>query len=365
MRKGFGIKQRSILLGLSSFLFLIFLIKLIPEGRIIRKGVAASATFQSTDIYLGTSSTPIQTSTTFQTPTIGELTQIPQSTSNSVCATIWGNKPPLVLPEWLTTPPNAEGLYSDEKYVLLASHLISEGIVNSGDCPSGGLTPDGVANSCGMEKAYAKVIFWQNQFDQYIYSAAQVNQIPAVMIKRLFAQETQFWPPNSMAPGAYGIGNVRSPGIEPLFLWNYEIYQNTCQDVYSQSCTQPYSKLPLENQQILRGYFITHYIDTYCATCLNSIDLDKTKRSIDFFAKLIVANCFQVNQILNNNGFSSPTLSYEDAWRLTLANYTVGPTCINNGLQQMDVSKGFYWENFDNRLGSNCNADIYINSITR
>jgi hypothetical protein len=365
MRNGFGISQRSILFGLCSIFILVFLIKATPAEKNIRKGEEASVTFQSVDNHPTTSSTPILTSTTFPRPTIGLQTQIPQSTSNSVCATIWGNKPPQILPGWLTTPPNADGLYSEVKYVFLAGHLISEGIVDSGDCPNGGLTPDGVANSCGMEKAYTKVIFWQNQFDQYIYSAAQVNQISAVMLKRLFAQETQFWPPNSIAPRAYGIGNVRSPGIEPLFLWNYEIFQNTCHDVYSQSCSQPYSKLPLENQQILRGYFISHYIDAYCATCLNSIDLDKIKRSIDFFAKLIVANCFQVNQILNNNGFSSPTLSYEDAWRLTLANYTVGPTCINNGIQQMDVSKGFYWEDFDNSLGSNCNADIYINTITR
>ncbi len=365
MIKGFGTSQRSILLGLSSFLFLIFLIKVIPAGKNIGQGEEAAATLHSVDITLAASSMPISASTTLPTATISLPTQISQSTSNSVCATIWGNNPPLVLPVWLTTPIHADGLYSEEKYVLLASHLISEGIVDLGDCPNGGLTSEGMANSCGMEKAFAKVIIWQNQFDEFIYSAAQANQIPAVMIKRLFAQETQFWPPNSIAPRTYGIGNVSSPGIEPLFLWNYEIFQNTCHDVYSQSCNQSYSKLPLENQQILRGYFISHNIDSYCATCPNSIDLDKTKRSIDFFAKLIVANCFQVNQILNNNGFSSPSISYEDAWRLTLANYTVGPTCINNGMQHTDVSKGFHWEDFDNGLGSNCNADIYINTITR
>jgi hypothetical protein len=366
MRHGFGITPRLFLLGLSVIFFLLIILFLtIPAKTNTQKGDVPSISEQSTNTSVATSSTSIISSPTYSKPTISLQTQVLPISSNSVCADIWEIKPPTTLPDWLSSPPNADGLYSEVKYFYLAGHFISEGIVDASECPSGGLTSDGVANSCGMDKAYAKVILWQNQFDQPIFSAAQLNQIPASIIKRLIAQETQFWPPNSIDTGAYGIGNVRSPGIEPLFMWNYDIYQNTCHDVYSQSCTQPYSKLPLEVQQILRGYFISHYINSYCDTCLNLIDLDKTKASIDYFAKLIVANCYQVNQILYNNGISSNSLSYVDAWRLTLANYTIGPTCINNGISQMDVSKGFSWEDFDERLGSNCNADIYINTITR
>jgi len=43
---------------------------------------------------------------------------------------------------------------------------------------------------------------------------------------------------------------------------------------------------------------------------INGIDLDKTRRSIDYFAKLIVANC---HRIINEYGFSTQTISYEAA----------------------------------------------------
>ncbi len=367
MRFGSGLSRRSILLGISVFFFsLIVIIKALPSEPKTGEVNEPSVTFPSeennaTPLSSQASSSP----TTYLEPTGILQTQVPPISMNSVCANIWDIELPATLPGWLETPPNTDGLYTNIKYVYLAGHMISEGIVNARDCSNGGLTQDGVANTCGMEKAYPEVIIWQNQFNQSIFSAAQENQIPAVMIKRLFAQETQFWPPNSNAPRAYGIGNVSSPGIEPLFMWNYEIYQDTCNDVYSQSCSQPYTKLPLQDQQILRGYFIKNYIDSYCDTCKNKIDLEKTKKSIDYFAKLIVANCFQVNQILYNYGFSSQTLSYEDAWRLTLANYTVGPSCINHGIEQMDISSGFSWVDFNNKLGSNCDAGIYIDAITR
>lgn len=269
------------------------------------------------------------------------------------------------MPEWLRTPPNAEGLYTEIKYVFLAGHLISKGIVNASDCPDRGLTLNGVANTCGMEKAFTQVVNWQNHFNHDIFTAAQDNQIPAVVVKRLFAQETQFWPPISLAPPTYGLGNVTSPGIEPLFIWFVDVYQNTCREVFFQSCTQSYSKLSLPDQQVLRGFFISHYIHAYCDTCINGIDLDKTRRSIDYFAKLIVANCHQIDRILNEYGFSTQTISYEAAWRLTLANYTIGAGCVINGIEQMDVSKGFSWVYFNEKLVSNCNVDIYLNSITR
>jgi len=366
MRNGTGFSQRSILIGLCLiFIVMVFLINAIPAEIYNGERDEPSVSFQNADNFITTSSAPTLTSTTYQTPTIIQQTQVPPSSSDSVCATIWGIEPPTTLPEWLRTPPNADGLYTEVNYVVIAGHLISKGLVNASDCPDGGLTSDGIANTCGMEKAYTQVVNWQNQFNQDILTAAQDNQIPATVLKRLFAQETQFWPPNSFAPPAYGIGNVTSPGIEPLFMWYDDIYQNTCREVFSQSCTQPYSELSLKDQQVLRGFFISRYIHAYCDTCLNGIDLDKTRRSIDYFAKLIVANCHQVDLLLNTHGFSTQTLSYEVAWRLTLANYTVGAGCVINGVEHMDVSKGFSWEYFNEKLGSNCSADIYLSTITR
>ena len=174
-------------------------------------------------------------------------------------------EPPL--PGWLLTPASAEGLRTEVKYSILAGQLISHGIVDATGCLDSGLTRDGTANTCGMEKAYPQVITWQNQFDDEILQAARDNRIPAQIIKRLFAQETQFWPPDTLAPASYGIGNVTSPGIEPLFLWYDDIYQEACRGLSSTDCSQPYHSLPLKEQQALRGYLISQYMHAYCPTC--------------------------------------------------------------------------------------------------
>jgi len=251
--------QRSTLIALCLIIFMmVFLINAITSDKFNGERFEPSVTFQNANIFRTISYEPTLTNTTYQTLIVSLQTQVPSSSSNSVCAKIWGIETPTTLPEWLRSPPNAEGLYTDIKYVFLAGHLISKGIVNASDCPDRGLTLDGVANTCGMEKAYTQVVNWQNHFNQDIFTAAQDNQIPAVVVKRLFAQETQFWPPISFAPPTYGLGNVTSPGIESLFIWFVDVYQNTCREVFFQSCTQSYSKLSHPDQQVLRGFFISH-----------------------------------------------------------------------------------------------------------
>lgn len=312
--------------------------------------------------------TPLVSPTVEANVTSDTDSQIPTEaySEQSICSRIWGISPPTTLPEWLTTPANVDGLYTEVKYGYLAGKLISSGLVDAKDCPDGGLTPDGWSNTCGMEKAFSAVVSWQNQFNPEILQAAQENQIPAQLIKRLFAQETQFWPPTDLAPRAYGIGNVTSPGIEPLFIWYEDIYQNTCLDLFSNQCVQPYSSLDLTDQQNLRGLFISQHIHAYCPTCPNNTDVDKTKSSIDYFSKLIVANCYQVDLILNNDGFSPQKIEYEDAWRLVLANYTVGAGCIINGLEHIDPSTPFLWDSFTEIINRECGVNVsFINTITK
>lgn len=308
-----------------------------------------------------------------QTPIlVSQETGTASSVSNpSICSQVWGIATPASLPEWLETPSNSDGLYSDIKYVYLAGELIKHGFINAQDCPNGGLvTPDGASNTCGMEKAFNDVIFWQNRFNQEIITAAQSNQIPAQILKRLFANETQFWPPTEFMPPAYGLGNVTSRGIDPLFKWYPDLYQDTCRDVSPQSqlCMQQYSSLDGNDSAVFRGYFISQNIHAYCPTCPNGIDLVKTGKSVDYFAKLLVANCKDVNESLSLNGLPTEKIAYEDAWRLTLANYTIGEGCVRNSLLDMDETVDFSWESFTQQIDINCNAAqyiSYINNITR
>jgi hypothetical protein len=363
----FGFSKYTVPLAICLIVAVFLILSVLPSIKNSRGWLEPTVSIQSIAPLVTASITPVFTSTFSQTPLgLNVQTQLPPAPSKDACGAIWGIDFLTPLPVWLKTPLNADGLYTDVKYFLLAGHLISSGIVNASDCPDGGLSLDGTANTCGMEKAYPQVITWQNQFNQAIIDAAQDNQISAEVLKRLFARESQFWPPNYYGPPAYGIGNVSSQGIEPLFRFNETIYQSTCREVFSsQTCSHPYASFPLENQQILRGYFISHYMDAYCETCPNRIDLEKTKSSIDYFAKLLIANCNQVYQLLEEKGSFSQSISYEDAWRLTLATYTRGPTCVANGIHRMDVSKSFSWADFNQELESNCSVDIYLNAIMR
>jgi hypothetical protein len=316
-----------------------------------------------------TASVPASTSSLDPDPTLDDDPSVTPSPtiqpSPNICDRLWGLPSPATPPAWLSTPSSVEGLATNVKYVYLAGELITHGFVNAADCPDGGLSQDGVSNTCGMEKAFSQVVAWQNQFDQDILTAALENQIPAQLLKRLFAQETQFWPPTDFAPPAYGIGNVTSPGIEPLFMWYYDVYQDTCQELFSYPCSQAYSSLTLADQQKLRGFFISQKIHAYCSTCSNGIDLDKTKQSIDYFAKLVVANCHQVDLNLWNFGIPPESIPYEDAWRLTITNYTVGTGCVMNGLEHLDRTQDFSWDSFTSTIDPDCDVNLYLNKITR
>ena len=365
MRERFGFFRIIIIIGICCILLFI----LYTIGAASRKNLAvelqvktAYSSFSETPLFASPSAA--STGTIFQLPINSQPTPNANVSLPSVCANIWGIEPPAELPAWLGTPQNVSGLHTEIKYFILAGKLISTGIVNAADCPSRGISIDGVATTCGMEKAFPQVVYWQNQFDQEILTAAQKNEIPAQVMKRLFAQETQFWPPTSLSPPAYGVGNVTSPGIEPLFTWYGDIYQNTCRAIFSHTCEEPYHALSLENQQLLRGFFISQNLHAYCPTCPNHVDIEKIKSSIDFFAKLLVANCHQADLILVNHGYSPSEFSYKDAWRLTLANYTIGAGCVTNALEDMDRGKSFSWGYFISQLNPGCSVDIYVNNIT-
>ena len=71
-------------------------------------------------------------------------------------------------PPWLLTPDKPEELYSTVSFYYLAGMLISSGEVDASYCPDDGLQSDLVANSCGVQAAYDKVVEWQNSFDEEI-----------------------------------------------------------------------------------------------------------------------------------------------------------------------------------------------------
>ncbi len=89
--------------------------------------------------------------------------------------------------------------------------------------------------------------------------------------------------------------------------------------------------------------------DASCADCQYGIDLDKAKESVALFARLMKANCQQVDFILNQAvppdadadaatataavatiaaGGNTDSTSYDDLWRFTFLSYHSGLSCF-------------------------------------
>ena len=123
---------------------------------------------------------------------------------------------------------------------------------------------------------------------------------------------------------------------------------------------------------MLRGYMADRFLNADCDTCEAGIDIAKVTASIDIFAKLLVANCHQVNQIIYNltEEPSGAYSTYEDLWRFTLANYNAGSGCVSDAVGEIiDDEEELNWVNVANELidlGVTCAAAIdYTYEISR
>jgi len=220
-----------------------------------------------------------------------------------------------------------------------------------------------------MDKARPVVLFWQNQFDRAIFEAAKQKGIPAQLLKNLFAQESQFWPGTDLYSTHFGLGQATELGIDALFIWNPDFYNQYCPLILSkEACSVSYVRQSSENKAILRGYF-TYRINVDCPECPYGIDMEKTFDSVSIFADLVVANCHQVAQIVNNATDFVPgsVASYEDLWRFTLANYHVGPGCVSFAIfKTWDGVNSLTWDEVNKRFTETCSIAIkYVENIAK
>ena len=141
------------------------------------------------------------------------------------CAAIWEMVPDYVkLPNWLTTPGSPQQIYSKISLYFLAAMLIRNNAVDASECDNGGISADNpwVANNCGLAKAYAAVIDWQNRFNQVILDIAQETGVPAQLMKNIFSRESQFWPGIFTTLEEAGFGQLTVGGADVLLMWNTE-----------------------------------------------------------------------------------------------------------------------------------------------
>ncbi len=251
------------------------------------------------------------------------------------CAEVWQAFPPINgVPQWLSTSASPIEMETNAPLTLLAGKLISRGVVNADSCPNGGLLFNGAANTCGLEIARPLVNKYQNQFDNEIWKVSQRLNMPAWLIKYLFQQETQFWSASRGSYGEHGLGQLSELGSDTLLLWSPEFYWGFCSNVLSDNvCSRGYLGLSPEYQALLRGA-VLQTVDSTCVECEQGVDWGQAQASVPIFAQAIKANCEQVGQMVQNITGQPAGLAsdYESLWRITLANYNVGPGCVGEAI---------------------------------
>ena len=277
-------------------------------------------------------------------------------------------------------------LNTDKTLHYLAAKLIVNGVVDVSACTDGGVSagldwPTG----CGLEKARPAMIAWQNQFDDYIWLASRDHGIPPKILKTLIDYESQFWPGNSrFFLDEYGLAQVNQLGIDVLLRRDPTYYQRVCPTVLSGlDCLRPYSSLEPGQQALIRGAVISSSMDATCPTCQYGVDLDKAKQSIDLIARLLQANCQQMDAILRQAvepdpdadaatataavatiaaGGSAGT-TYEDLWRFTLATYHSGSRCFQDAYVALRRAGGpVNWDALEEFLACK-NGQAYVNGF--
>jgi len=289
----------------------------------------------------------------------------------SSCVQSWEAFPPVGKPPaWLATPSTEELLASYGPYYYLAGRLIAQGVVKAPQCATGGLLANGYADACGLEAARPLVEEWQNQFDESIVKAAETSGVPAGLLKNLFAQESQFWPGVFRVHYEVGLGQLTDVGADTLLLWNTSFYEQFCPLVLAEdTCDEGYLHLGSDEKALLRGA-LTSQANVDCADCPTGVDLASTEFSVDLFATTLQASCDQLTQIIFNATGEKPGMvsSYEDLWRMTVANYHAGPGCLSYAVYtawQANPTR-LVWEEVATRFTAPCQGVVpYVDKITR
>jgi hypothetical protein len=127
-------------------------------------------------------------------------------------------------------------------------------------------------------------------------------------------------------------------------------------------------RLSEKNQTLLRGAVIGQ-INADCPNCTTGIDMKRTKLGIPFTAHVLIANCQQVETIISSTTGYRPgsVASYEDLWRITLANYHAGSGELTFAIYKTWMkTRELGWAEIASRLPSNERDVInYINDITK
>ena len=290
--------------------------------------------------------------------------------ANASCAESWDAFPPVGgAPEWLSTPEKISDLESDYSYAYLAGNLISRNIVDASQCPDFGLDFNGQATACGLDIAQSAMTEWQIRFDTLIMKSAEETSIPAILLKRLFARESQFWPGIFNAGNDVGLGQLTENGADIAFLWNPVFFEKFCPLVLSdEKCEAGYLFLDEDEQERIRGALV-YSVNATCVDCPLGLDITQAEFSVEVFAHTLLGSCEQTGRVVHNNTDEKPgeTTSYEDMWKFTLVDYNAGAGCLSLAIgKTLDENDVLDWGNLSNNLTPVCmEAKDYVEDISQ
>ncbi len=317
--------------------------------------------------------------------TIDSVSQF--SLFSNACSIAWGVSDEANVP-WDDFVQFPYQLHTKKTLHTLATQLILNGIVDAHDCPTGGLSLGlDWPTACGLERASSTMIAWQNQFDDQIWLASKNQGMPPKILKTLFEIESQFWPGNArFYLDEFGLGQLNQLGVDVLLRRDPTLFQTVCKGVLS-DCATSYLSLNPQQQAMIRGA-VVKLTDASCADCQYGIDLNKAKESVSIFSRLLVANCQQVDAILNSviipdqdadaatataavatiaAGGNTDSTSYDDLWRFTFLSYHSGLNCFREALVATKKAKQpANWENIAKRLkckGAENYVDGFMNNL--
>ena len=118
-------------------------------------------------------------------------------------------------------------------------------------------------------------------------------------------------------------------------------------------------------------YALVNSVNAACADCPLGIDLDRANFSVTVFAHTLMANCEQAAQVVwNYTGKKTAgqnKISYEDMWKLTLANYNAGGKCLGDAFDEAKLkSEPLTWDRISLYLALACQGAVdYVNDISR
>ena len=302
---------------------------------------------------------------------------------NNACSIAWGVSDAANVP-WDDFVQFPYQLHTKKTLHTLVTQLILNGIVDAHDCPAGGLSLGlNWPTACGLERATPKMIEWQNQFDDHIWLASRDQGIPPKVLKTMFEIESQFWPGNArFYLDEFGLGQLNQLGVDVLLRKDPSLFQSVCPGVLS-NCATSYLSLSPEQQAMIRGA-VVRLVDASCADCQYGFDLNKAKESVALFARLLKANCQQVQAILDVSitpdrdadaatataavatiaaGGNTESTSYDDLWRFTFLSYHSGLSCFQQAVVATHKAKQpINWENIAKRLKCK-GAENYVNGF--